>query len=177
MKKAHENIAGFTLTELLVAMAVFIVVTTVAVGAFIQSLKSERHVVTMLSISNDVSAAIEQMAREIRTGYNFSANGSTIDFTDVQGNSVSYGLSANRVVQGSTPITSSNTVVKTLDFTVAQDGGDVCNPWRVTILLGIGAQGADPGVPPVYIQTTVSSRTLPQNVPFDQRLPQYSGCY
>ncbi len=173
--------AGFTLAELLVAMSVFIIVTVVAVGAFIQSLKSERHLVTMIAVDNEIQTALEQMSREIRTGYLFttSTNPSVLlSFYNASGASTTYRLSsANALLRNGVPITSSNVVVKSLNFIVSQNSGS-CSPWRVTINLGVGAAGADKSVAPVYIQTTVSSRTLPKDVPpqFKSNSTQISGC-
>jgi type II secretory pathway pseudopilin PulG len=172
--------AGFTLAELLVAMSVFIIVTVVAVGAFIQSLKSERHLVTMIAVDNEIQTALEQMAREIRTGYLFTTptNQSSLSFYNASGASTIYELSStNALLRNGVPITSSNVVVKSLNFIVSQNSGP-CSPWRVTINLGVGAAGADKSVAPVYIQTTVSSRTLPKDVPpqFKYNSTQISGC-
>ncbi len=174
--------AGFTLVELLVAMSVFIIVTVVAVGAFIQSLKSERHLVTMITVDNDVQTALEQMAREIRTGYLFTTStdpSQALTFYNASGDVTTYGISsANVLVRDGAAITSDNVIVKNLNFIVAQTKGDACYPWRVTINLGIGAAGADQSVAPTYVQTTVSSRVLPKDVPpkFKYNSAQISGC-
>ena len=63
--------AGFTLIETLVAASIFVMLTTVAVGAFVQALKSQRFLLGLMSLSNNVGSAIEQIGRELRTGYGF----------------------------------------------------------------------------------------------------------
>ncbi len=172
-----KNHSGFTLVELLVAMSVFIIITVVAVGAFIQSLKSERHLVTQISVANDVNTALEQMARAIRTGYLFSATApdsqgnNSLSFIDYSGASSTYSIGSGGLLEredgtGNTvPITSNDVVIRQLSFVVSQIGGNSCYPWRVTILLGVEAAGSSASVVPTYIQTTVSSRTLPRDVP------------
>jgi type II secretory pathway pseudopilin PulG len=177
-----DNKEGFTLAELLVAMSVFIIVTVVAVGAFIQSLKSERHLVAMIAVDNDVGTALEQMARDIRTGYLFATStdpSQALSFYNASGDLTTYGTSStNILVRDGVAITSNNVIVKKLDFIVTQTGGRACYPWRVTINLGIGAAGADQSVAPTYIQTTMSSRVLPKDVPpkFKYNSAQISGC-
>lgn len=169
-----NGLDGFTLAELLVAMSVFIIVVTVAVGAFIQTLKSERHLVTLVSVANEVNSAIEQMAREMRTGYLFATstvNGQgALTFYNFAGNLTTYDVSAGGVLlDNDKPITSANVVVAYLNFIVAQAGQggvqNACYPWRVTAVLGVKAAGSAASVDPVYVQTTVSGRILPKDVP------------
>ncbi len=174
------------MAELLVAMSVFIVVTVVAVGAFIQSLKSERHIVTEIAVANDVQTALEQMAREVRTGFLFDVSPAmdSLFFYNANNASTTYGVSADGLLTRTdqngvtSAITSDNVIVKDLHFIVSQANDNACYPWRITILLGIGAKGADASVAPTYVQTTVSSRTLPKDVPpaFKYTSPQISGC-
>ncbi len=174
---------GFTLAELMVAMSVFIVVTTVAVGAYVQALRSERRLVTLVSVTNDVQTALEEMAREIRTGYLFTTSpaGGTLQFINADGTSTVYSVVGGILERDGEAITSENTRVDNLHFIVSQDGSGhtACYPWRVVILLGIGAAGASQNVIPDQIQTTVSSRILPKDVPpqFKYSSAEISGCY
>ncbi|MCL4403997.1 type II secretion system GspH family protein [Patescibacteria group bacterium] len=171
---SKNNRGGFTLAELLVAMSVFIIVTTVAVGAFIQTLKSERHLVTLIAVSNEVNSAVEQMTREMRTGYLFATstlNGEgALTFYNFAGDLTTYSVSASgALLDGNSAITSGNVVVAYLNFIVSQAGqgsvNNACYPWRVTAVLGVKAAGSAASVDPVYVQTTVSSRILPKDVP------------
>lgn len=185
---ARRRLGGFTLVELLIAMSVFIIITVVAVGAFIQSLKSERHIVTMIAVDNDLNSALEQMAREMRSGYLFTTSSQAVGvdalhFINFSGASTTYGVVSGTLARDGQAITSNNVVIKRLSFIVSQPGNpnavsDTCYPWRVTILMGIGAAGASPAIPPTYIQTTVSSRIFPKDVPpiFKYSSPAISGC-
>lgn len=62
---------GFTLVELLVAIAVFAIVVTIASSGFINALRTQRQVSSLISTESNVTLVLEQMAREERTGYLF----------------------------------------------------------------------------------------------------------
>lgn len=70
---------GFTLIEMLVAIAIFTTTISIAVGGFITALRTQRQVSALLAANNNLSLTLEQMAREIRTGYNFCRPGGAYD--------------------------------------------------------------------------------------------------
>jgi type IV fimbrial biogenesis protein FimU len=70
MKKEHLQ-KGFTLIELLVTVGLFMIIITIAVGGFTNAIRTQRQVSSLISAQSNVSLALEQMAREIRTGYLF----------------------------------------------------------------------------------------------------------
>ena len=57
--------------ELLVAVALFSILMSIAAGGFVRALRSEREVSAMMAAESNVNLALEQMAREMRTGYLF----------------------------------------------------------------------------------------------------------
>ncbi len=61
--------------ELIIAVSIFIVVTTISAGGFIRALRSQRSVFALISANSNSSLTIEQMTREIRTGFNFCTAG------------------------------------------------------------------------------------------------------
>ena len=72
MKENRENNRmGFTLVEVLVAIGVFSIVVAIATGGFVSSLRTERQVASLISAQSNASLVLEQMAREVRTGYLF----------------------------------------------------------------------------------------------------------
>jgi prepilin-type N-terminal cleavage/methylation domain-containing protein len=62
---------GFTLIELLVAIGLFTIMIAIAVGAFISAIRAQRVAQGFLAAQSNVNLTVEQMAREIRTGYLF----------------------------------------------------------------------------------------------------------
>ena len=62
---------GFTLVEVLVAIALFSIIVAISAGGFTIALRTQRQLAALISAQSNVSLAMEQMAREIRTGYLF----------------------------------------------------------------------------------------------------------
>ncbi len=62
---------GFTLVELMVTVGLFIIIITIAVGGFTNAVRTQRQVSSLISAQSNVSLVLEQMARQIRTGYLF----------------------------------------------------------------------------------------------------------
>lgn len=154
---------GFTVVELIVAMSVFAILVTMAVGVFIQGLRSQRLLTYLMAINNNAGLVLEQMAREIRTGYKFGSGGGSLGFTNFERESVTYSSAAGRLTKNGTPLTAPDVNVKYLSFIVDQQG-DICNPWRITILMEVASRKIDV-VQTAPLQTTISSRVLPVEVP------------
>lgn len=186
------DVTGFTLVELLVSMGVFAVVLTVVIAVFVSASRSQRLLTEFMSINNNVGFALEQMAREIRTGFEFvggSSCANSLEFKILEEwdtkSKVSYGLDSNNAISrtgpegGSGPLTASNVEISNLCFRVLQDdtnnkgawkdsGGAEynCNPWRVVISMTVEPRNPETKlkIDPVYVQTTVSSRVLPKEI-------------
>lgn len=183
------NKNGFTIMELLVAMSIFAVVIAVAVGIFNNSLRGERRLVSLMSVQNNMNAALEEMAREMRGGYLFTETSpmgsctSTISFLSPTGQgTTTYALSSGAINRtgyypsvGSsltTRETGTDVKVDNLCFMVNQyptSTGAVpsCSPWRITIFASVEPAVQNPSslIQPFDIQTTVSSRVLPKDMP------------
>lgn len=82
--------AGFTLIEMIVSLAVFSVVITIAVGALLSLIAGNQQLQSQQSIMTNLSFALDSMTREIRTGYyyycearpNYAAGGPNNLFRD-----------------------------------------------------------------------------------------------
>ena len=70
--KIHNK--AFTLVELLVAMSLFLILIGIATSGFIRVLRTQRAIVELMTINDNAVLTLEQMAREIRTGYHFVKN-------------------------------------------------------------------------------------------------------
>ena len=62
---------GFTLLELLVAISLFVMFMAIATGGFVKVLRTQKAMTALMSANDNASLALEQMSREMRTGYNF----------------------------------------------------------------------------------------------------------
>jgi len=155
------------MVELLVAMSLFIIFVVIASGSFVRALRSQRAIVALIAANDNASLAVEQMAREIRTGSNFSLSGSDLVFTNANNVSVVYRLNDSiKVVEkneggsGFKPITAANVRINSLNFYLrGQEMGDNYPP-RITVSLNIS-----PNIPTIQnistsFQTTISARML-----------------
>lgn len=165
---------GFTLVELLVSMGVFAVILTVVIAVFVSASRKQHLLTEFMLINNDVGSALEQMAREIRTGYYFESAGGVncpgaldfkVLFNGINEDKVSYSLSNDGGIVRSGPgagvgrLTSTNVLVSDLCFMVIQDespdnmgaedsNGNTrsCNPWRVVISMKVESNSPNPDV-------------------------------
>lgn len=153
-----KNSGGFTLMELTVALGIFAVVMVISAGILLNSLKTARYVANQARAVDNISLAMEQMVREIRTGSGilFSSDGFTkqISFTNYEGEGITYSFCGARMCRNSLPITTENTII-TGGFIVT-DFGDTKTP-RITV----AAKATDTkGNVLGSIQTAVSARLI-----------------
>lgn len=88
MKKIPSTTAGFTLIEIIVSMAVFIVVAVIAVGAFLKILDANKQSQSIETAMNNADFALDSMSRDLRVGYGYTC------FNSAGGYSVSIGKTA-----------------------------------------------------------------------------------
>jgi prepilin-type N-terminal cleavage/methylation domain-containing protein len=69
--RTRSNQAGFTLIEMIVSLALFSVVITIAVGALLVLIASNQRFQNEQSVMTNLSFALDSMTREIRTGTNY----------------------------------------------------------------------------------------------------------
>ena len=76
-------------------------------------------VVALSAAVSNAQLTIEQMAREIRIGENFSLSGGELNFTNAKGESIIYRLGAEKIERGVNgnfgPLTAENVSVKIWD--------------------------------------------------------------
>lgn len=178
-----DSQSGFTLVELLVAMGIFSVLVTIAVGVFVNTARNQRLLIDLIAVNNNAGGVLEQMAREIRTGYRFcegqnpasacDTKENKLTFENHRGERVTYAYdetrrAVTRTVGGTTSnLTAGEAYISYLSFMVAQknqnsdSGDDQCSPWRITIVMGVRPRNAALEDRVTRLQTTVSSRVLP----------------
>jgi len=77
----QSKTAGFTLIEVLVSMALFTVVTTMAVGTLLVLIDANGKAQNMQLVMTNVSFALDSMTREIRTGYKYECKNDDDDLS------------------------------------------------------------------------------------------------
>lgn len=98
MSMPHSRYKGFTLVELLVALGLFSVIMTIASGAYLIMISATREAQAITNGINNLSYAIDSMARNINTGSAYSCNASdntasdTFSFKDQRGVYIEYNV-------------------------------------------------------------------------------------
>lgn len=158
------------MVELIVAMGIFSILITAATSGFVQALRAQRAIVALMAANDNASLVLEQMAREIRVGYNFRTNVSEdeLSFVNAYNEIVTYRLNSQGIERGmgglSGPtflrLTSQVVRIDGMKFRLrGEESGDSEAP-RVTINLAVGARGRSVENIVVNIQTTVSARLI-----------------
>lgn len=93
LNKYTKKQKGFTLVEMLVSIAVFMVVVTSAVGALYSIIDANRKAQAIKNVINNVDFALESISREMRMGESYKCNSQIAPFGQVDcdvsiGNSV-----------------------------------------------------------------------------------------
>ncbi len=165
---------GFTVIELMVAMSMFVVLIGVATGTFLETLRVQRIVTELSAANSNATQAIEQISREIRTGYSFeqSTPPDILKFINYKNETILYKMeNADKIACGQTTgvvgcllrsndggstwnaITAPEVKVKRFNVYVVT-GANVMS--RVTVVISIaGPKNID-----VDLQTTISSRVI-----------------
>jgi type II secretory pathway pseudopilin PulG len=173
--------SGFTIAELVVAMGVFVVLVGIVSSIFIKGLRTQRAIVNLISANDNASLALEQMAREFRTGLNFcipdaasnctlNSSGSAIRFTNANGATVVYRLSPGaafleRSADGGatfTEMTGDIVAVRRLLFALVHNSLGQPGAWppRILVSMQIGTQSLSSKEFLSDIQTVISGRNI-----------------
>jgi len=170
---------SFTIVELLVSIGLFGIIVSIAMGGFVRALRTQKQIVALITASSNASLVIEQISREIRTGFNFcevSCTPQSLNFKNSRGETVvysldtafeGYGIITRRVNSGpQNQITADSVNIRYLNFIPLSDPPaslDPLYPPRITILVGLSPRaGQAVGVSEniTNIQTTVSARNF-----------------
>ena len=162
---------GFTLIELLVSLALFSIVMTVCLGSVLVIIDSNSKAEAASAIMTNLQIGIDGMSREIRTGTNYSASGSSFSFVTQNGVPTTYSLvdagDGTHFIQKQTtgdnaailPITTDVDVTE-LSFTATGLSTTDCQQPKVLIIMK-GEAGVKERLKVLFnIQTTVSQRLL-----------------
>lgn len=163
--KNHNKEDGFTMIELIVAIGIFGLVIGMTVGIFVLALASQRRIIALRNAQDNIRFTVEAIAREIKTGKNFSGGGSSVSFTNAKGEATGYRLNNNIIEKSSDggvnyfAVTGSEATVNYLNFyLMGQAGGDGLEP-RITVAVGV-TSGVGNQTANLKVQTTISERSL-----------------
>lgn len=181
---SHRSKA-FTLVELLVAMGIFVIVISIAATSFIQALRTQQSIVALMEANDNISLVLEQMAREIRTGYRFCTASAPIlnldpiytehcndltanelAFVNALEREVSYRLEDEAIwertgvlgIPKDGKITADNVKINYFNIVLTGNDADDNLQSRITISLSISPTGRDIKDVKTNIQTTISPR-------------------
>src|SRR3989344_870609 len=76
---------GFTLIEMIVSIALFAVVMTVAVGALLSLTGANKKAQALQSVMNNLNISVDSMVRNVRMGRDYRCVGDTADLTSPGG--------------------------------------------------------------------------------------------
>ena len=157
---------GMTLVEVLIALSVFSIFIVMAIAGFTQLLRNQRLTLLMMEANDNVSSAIEQMSREIRTSDNVNGGGSQLSFTDLQTSDViTYTLSNGQIMKKINSGTAYAITTKSAQVSISLFNVTIqsTTPKRVTLNIGVQVQDSNAGSFTTYLQTTVSPRVYYHN--------------
>ena len=181
-----RSLTGFTLVELIVAIAVFLSVVTVASGIFIRSFRTQRLVTDMMAIQSNSSLALEQIMRELRFGYDFEicnlgvcssdlagGFGDSLKFMRIRGaapvlitykwDQADYGIKRTEGTAPFSLLTDSGVKVNKLSFYLFPRTNS-SSPWRISLFMNVGSWAGSSPENTVNLETTVSARILPSEL-------------
>lgn len=161
--KNNEN--GLTMIELIVAIGIFSLVIGMTIGIFVLAITTQRRITALKNVNDNVRFTIESMAREIKTGKNFSSIGGSLSFNNANGEAVVYRLNASIIEKSSnggtnySAVTGPEVTINYLNFyLMGQLASDGLEP-RITITIGATSQAGNQSAN-LKVQTTISERAL-----------------
>lgn len=100
---------GFTLVEMLVAIAIFMIVVTTTLGAFLKMVDINKKVQSVRNAMDNANLAMETMMRNIRLGYDYCQVGpicglNSLSFKDQNGTIVTYEFQSTNNGEGNDPL-------------------------------------------------------------------------
>ncbi len=114
-RRRRASLTGFTLVELIVSVGLFALIMTLVTGAYLIMIGINRQVQASATGINNLSFALEDMTRSIRTGTAYSgAEGSTFSFTNANGQPVTYSIASSAIQKTVTNVITGSIVTSSL---------------------------------------------------------------
>lgn len=174
--------AGFTLLELIIAVAIFLVLIIIAGNVIFSAVRFQRVASNAQELQNNLRGALEIMGREVRLAAkdeagtcvgtvrgNFAWSPAALVFLNDRGSCLQYALAGEQVQQtvnynsvGGSPrtetLTAASVEVLSLQFDVFGESGNDQQQPRVLIRLSARTRGTTDN--PIKLQTTLTQREL-----------------
>lgn len=112
-----KNYQGFTLIEMMVVIGILLIVGTMAVGLFFQTLKGASKVEILKEVKQNGDYALGVMERMTRNAQEIeNCSGSKLKIKNPDGNTTEFSLSGSQIVSTSGKLTGSNVAASGLTF-------------------------------------------------------------
>ncbi len=163
-KKIPNLVCGFTLLEMIVAIAVFTVVMTMAMEAVLNVNRAQKKVESFRAVSDNLNFALDAMSREIRTGNITFGDDGILKLTNSKGESVTYQLTSGQLVRTADtvnfPLTDPKINIDYFNFALSGEApGDNLQPLvRINISATSGVKAKEQSR--INLQTSVSQLKL-----------------
>lgn len=169
---------GVTMIELLIAMSLFAIFMTIAIGGFVQAIRNQRLALKLMSATDNMAIPLEQMMREIRVANNFISTQNSLMFDKVENASSGalkeyevmyyYDKSLKAIMRKKTLLVDGIPTGTSIDERFVSEGVEVddfkiitnkigAGPERITIIVAVSAVDRGKKITN-HIQTTISSR-------------------
>jgi len=157
-----KSTSGFTLVEMIVAIAIFLIVAFTVTGTFVVALDAYRKAQQVNLITENINYALNRMTINTNEGYNYIINpdasgNNTLEMSLSDGSTIKYELIDGKILENDAPLTSDKITIDKLIFTKTGSIGPNMNNVIVTINIH-GQVAFRQGVTEINIQTTAAQR-------------------
>ena len=162
--KIFKEAAGFTLMELLVAIAVFAGTIVAVSGIQTSAINSQRKNINNQDVIDNARFILETIGRSIRQSDITSSSSSSITLSHPAKGALTYAYSNSQILENTVNLNSSNVSIDSLNFFVQGSSlSDNLQP-RVTISISLSSKNKKSGTASsINLQTTITPRNLQVN--------------
>ena len=118
-KKEGKIYNGFTLIEMLVAVALFSIISTLAFTALYYIMDASTKTKTIKLVVNNLNMTLESMSRELRVGYDYTCNRGTMPISGGSDCSSGASILAFKTKDGNNAYFRYNSISKTIERKVS----------------------------------------------------------
>lgn len=152
---------GFTIVEVLVAVALFSIVVTIVADVYISTIGSQRRAFGQQDVLDSSRFALESMGRAIRQSVVISASGSTLELTHPTKGFVIYTLENGAILENDSALTADDVVIENLSFLTHGFAGNDGEQLRITTVFTARSDNQQPDEQTTLtLQTTITPRKL-----------------